>query len=185
MRRADALRHCVTESFAASFAAAWRRTSGPAEPAPGSRRRFRRARRTCALLRGGMRWRKRCPECAHDRIKRDAVGHVHDRGHTHGHDNRGSATPRHRAHSAHTHRELTPRFAFESARIVACYLDTEMRYTTCAPSSENSSEPSGATVTPTGRPFTLPFFGSGTSPVRNGCGSPEGWPSLKGTKTIW
>ena len=47
---------------------------------------------------------------------------------------------------------------------------TDTRYTTCAPSSETNSEPSGATVTPTGRPFTFPFVGVHTLP--SGVGIP-------------
>src|SRR5262245_7817611 len=67
----------------------------------------------------------------------------------------------------------------------AAYFEALIRYTTFAPSSETSSAPSGATATPTGRPLTLLLEGSGTKPVRKGCGSPDGLAFLNGMNTTW
>src|SRR5262249_44273738 len=65
------------------------------------------------------------------------------------------------------------------------YFFTETRYTTPAPSSLTRSEPSFATATPTGRPFTLWPPASGTNPSKNVSGSPVALPSLNGTNAIW
>src|SRR5215469_6319893 len=65
------------------------------------------------------------------------------------------------------------------------HLATDTRYTMSAPSSDTSSAPSGATATPTGRPYTSDPRGSGTKPVRKGTGYADGLPSLKATNATW
>src|ERR1700731_3907287 len=65
------------------------------------------------------------------------------------------------------------------------YFAAEIRYTVPAMSSDTNNDPSVVTATPTGRPYTSLFVGSDTNPVKNGAGSPLGFPSLKGTNTTW
>ena len=57
------------------------------------------------------------------------------------------------------------------------------RQTVSPASSATSSEPSGSTASPQGRPCTSFLASSPMKPVRNGRGGPLGRPSAKGTKT--
>ena len=63
------------------------------------------------------------------------------------------------------------------------YPPYEMRQIFFPPSSVKSSEPSGSSRSPTGRPHTSFFSGASMNPERKSCGGPAGRPSLKGMKT--
>ncbi len=63
------------------------------------------------------------------------------------------------------------------------YPPYEMRQIFFPPSSVRSSEPSGSSRSPTGRPHTSFFSGASMNPERKSCGGPAGRPSLKGMKT--
>jgi hypothetical protein len=121
-------------------------------------------RRDGCVCRNRLRWRQ------HDRAKRaghstecngNAGGHLHHYVDVDGHDHERSSARRGAANTADAYRELIP-------KVTGIYRAAVTRYTRPALSSETSNAPSGATVTPTGRPYTLLFAGSGTKPVRNG-----------------
>jgi hypothetical protein len=63
-------------------------------------------------------------------------------------------------------------------------LDDDAYDTSLSASSEISSAPSGATTTPTGRPYASFPAGSGTNPEKKIVAGPAGDPSLNGTNTI-